>query len=240
MNEEYFDKAEKYLAHQLSDEERTAVETQRKENAEFEKVFQMVMLSRDVINQEVEDDLRLKIKSWREESTKKNNYFLYSVIGIAASLALIMTFYFLLTPTAPLNNVQLAKSNYTQPTTPGSTMGNADSLWAAGIEAYKSGKYRDAATTWEKIFDSSPEIKYYEAHAYFQAGEYEKASALFEALSSGTTIFAYPSDWYEILSLLAADQTEEMRFKLDKILSHKDHPYYPDASKLHQDVMEKE
>jgi hypothetical protein len=70
------------------------------------------------------------------------------------------------------------------------------------------------------------------AHSYFNGKKYDQAVFLFQQLTSGSSVYNYPSDWYLALSYLALNDHDKSRKQLEAILKDKDHPYYAEAAQL--------
>lgn len=230
--EEYISRAERYLRHDLDEAGRRQFEADMKEDAELKDIYQKCKFAMDVINNQVESDLREKFGHWKKERSQATRRTLYWYSAIAASILLLISFYFILTSPQQKSGAQLAHELYSLPKGPGSVMGDADIHWSKGAEAYNRGDFKEAAAEWAYIDNPGPETTYYLAHSYFNSSQYAKASAAFDKLSTGTSVYNYPADWFLALSLLAEEKEELSRAQLGKMISDQRHPYYEDALKL--------
>ncbi len=232
MEEQYINKIEAYLKHTLSDHECDQFEKALKNDATLRKTFNEYALAMDVMDQQVENDLRVKFASWKQERKFiTRRITMYS--ALAASILLLVGMCFLLKlKSGPTTYEQLAHTYYLLPEAPSHSMGDDQIHWNKGIKAYTRKDYEEAIRHWQHVEYPDAEINYYLAHCYFSVRKYEMAARLFNDLKEGTSAFSYAAEWYLVLSYLCDGQMEEYKPLLEIILTDKEHPYHSEAIEL--------
>lgn len=232
MKEEDIIRSERYLSHSLNEDEKRQFESDLKKDVELERAYNRCKLAMDAVNREAEEELRHKFVQWRQANSESKSRRLYSMIAIAASVLLVIVFYFMFRQVPGESGEAIALQWYKPPQQPAGSMGEAEERWARGAEAFRQGNFADAADQLSKIEHPAPEVIYYLAHSYFRNGAFDKASFAFQQLSAGSSVYSYPSDWYLALSLLADGQYAGLNEQLERITSDNSHPYFKDAREL--------
>lgn len=232
MEEERIIQVEAFYNGRLSKDDQQQFMRDLEEDPALKRVFEEYELCLSVIDRQVEKELRSKFDTWRAPQKESKTRTLFVMMSIAASLLLLISFYFIFVSSKPNTADQLAYDVYTLPKSPGSTMGEGDQHWLQGKEAYNNKDFHRAISEWSAIKNPTPEETYYLAHSYFNIRDYAKAEALFRQVALGTSVYNYPADWYLTLSYLALNKKDEFKKQLDKIIVDKDHPYNSEAREL--------
>jgi tetratricopeptide (TPR) repeat protein len=232
MEEQYISKIEAYFKRTLSDDERKKFEKELQKDPVLKETFDQYKLAMDVMDQQIENDLRVKFSDWKKEKKHiSRNITIYS--AMAASIVILVGFYLIFKwRTGSATYEQLASRYYSLPEPPAYSMGDEEIHTEKGMNAYRKNSFQDAINEWLKVKDPDPEVMYYLGHAYYNEKEYQKAAQIFKKLAKGTSVYNYPSDWYLLLSLLSSGNTEQFQHQTEYILSDKKHPYYKDALEL--------
>lgn len=231
MEEEYIKRVEAYLSRRLSEGERVQFEAELNSDQVLKNIFDEYTLAMVVIDRQVENDLRLKFKTWRVENKRARSRTLVLWSSMAASLLLLITFFFIFSPPVSKSK-QVALDVYTLPKSSGSTMGESDQHLSMGRQAYDNSDFQQAIVEWSTVTAPTPEVTYYLAHSYFNTKKYDEAASLFQRLASSSSVYNFPSDWYLALSYLARDNHEKGMQQLAKMVKDKDHPYHHEAQQL--------
>jgi len=232
MNEELNNKIDAYFKHALSKAESDAFERDIQNNPELSRLMDEYRLAMDVIDQQQENELRLKFSSWKQDEKQVVVRSITPYLAIAASILILVGLYIFYDKSKPATYTQIALQYYNLPGSPEYSMGLEQIHWQKGIELYTNKDFKQAAHEWVQITDANPEVKYYLAHCYFNLKEYNQATSLFKELSEGTSVYSYPSDWYIVLSLLSNGDIEQATDVIEKIIAAKEHPYYSQTSDL--------
>lgn len=237
MEEEYIKRVEAYVNRRLREDERVQFEADLTSDQGLKNIFDEYSLAMAVVDRQVENDLRLKFQTWRTNSKRGKSRMLVISMSIAASLLLLITFYFLILSPPVTESKQLALDVYTLPKSSGSTMGESDQHLSMGRQAYDNNNFQQAIAEWSTVTTLTPEVTYYLAHSYFNIKKYDEAALLFQRLASSSSVYNFPSDWFLALSYLALDNHERGMRQLEKIVNDKDHPYRQEAQQLKAKVL---
>ena len=237
MDQEYINRVESYIKGELNADEKRQFDLEIVENSELATIYREYVLAMDAVDHQVESELREKFNSWEKpDAEKSKSVKMISMIWkVAASFILIAGLYFVFIQTEKDFNTraELALSAYVPPESPGRTMGGKSSdLWADGLDAYEASDFNTAVDMWSAIENPGSEVQFYLAHAYFSIGNYNKSIELFKSLSESGSSYNQLSDWYLLLSYLAADSSSGFNDQLRKITANQKHPYLEKALEL--------
>lgn len=229
-NEEHIARVEAYFRHELSDSEVTELKSDLQKDDDLHNLFKEYQLAFDVVDREAEKDLREKFKDW--EISKSPSKSGFSTLGIAASIVLLIGFYFVFIYEDDITSLELAESYYAIPEAPSNSMGDSDQEWSDGVFAFGNGDFTSAIQQWEKISDPTYEQSYFLGHAYFNVNAYNQSAQSFLTLSDGTSSYALASKWYLALSYLALEDHEAFeRITLD--IMDESNPYNSEMNALY-------
>lgn len=106
-----------------------------------------------------------------------------------------------------------------------------DTSYTQAFQYYENGAYQEAIRLF-KALPISPERDFYLAQSYLMRREIAEAMPLLKALRQQDSRFQQPTQWYESLSYLALNNTDEAIVALKKIEATNAHPYQTKASIL--------
>jgi len=238
MEDQYVNRVETYIRGDMTEREAKQFEEELETNSVLADVYREYTLATEAVDQQVEMDLKDQFEAWeREEDKRPKGVVIPLFMKIAASLIILVgVSYLIFHKSKTLTGEQLALKEYKLPESQGSTMGEGNELWSVGLWAYENKDYAEAIKNWSELENPNPEMLYYLAHAYFNTGQYDNALSLFKELSNGTSTYNYSSDWYLLLTYLAADHKEEFDQLVAKISDDPNHPYQKDAIELKERV----
>lgn len=247
----YIERLDQYATGSMSEPERLAFEAELQDNPELREALALYRESEAVIEQGIENNLRLQFQSWAEEAratqpvaTKKQEAKVISLRtvvtrwAIAASVLLVAGFFFLYQSSQSLSDPALFAANYEAPDG-GLVRGSGplDAL-AQGAEAFTNKNYAAARTFFNQISPTDPpyaEAQYFLGHIALLQQEYDEALAAFDkAVQANDIRITEKAQWNMVLTYVAAKRTEDANFKtlLSELASNVNHSYYADAKTL--------
>jgi len=226
---------EAYLANKLSPEEAKTFERELQNDPELAQMHREYQLAMDTVDQALADEIRSELNQPAAKSTFFNRNR-YAIRGAVAAIIVLAILYVVVLAPGGKNSYSspqaLAQSTYSLPENPQQTMGDSEENWAAGSRHFEKGEYQQAIQDWEQIQDPNAEQMYYQAHAYYKAGDYDQAISLFLLLTKGSSAYSFQADWYLALSYLTSGKTSHGKQKLEEIIQNPDHPYGNSASEM--------
>lgn len=247
----YIERLDQYATGSMSDSERAAFEAELQENAELREALALYRESEAVIEQSIENNLRLQFQSWTAENraaqpvaTGKHETKIISLRtvvtrwAVAASVLLVAGFFYLYQSSQSLSDTALFAANYEVPD--GSLMRGsapADPL-AQGAEAFSNKNYAVARTFFNQIPPTDPpyaEAQFFLGHIALQQQEYDLAIAAFDkAVKANDIRITEKAEWNIVLTYVAAGRTEDANFKtlLTALAGNVNHSYYEQAKAL--------
>ena len=231
---------ENYLNHQLGTEERAAFENRLQEDTAFASEFERHQRAHRALDFMIAKNLKEQLMSLEAEEEKvisinrnRRGRRLLFVRAAAAAVVLFMVgFYFFNLPQGSMSGSEIAASYYQGPDY--SIRGgddNSQTILSRGIEALENKEYNEAISTLDSIesnSDSFVQAQYFQAHAYYQSGEYRKAERRFEQVSTGNDMLLQEdAEWYSLLSCLALNK--DCGPKLVPLTEDPDHAYNDQA-----------
>lgn len=204
----YQELIEPYVNGLLSASELAEFEKQLAVDENLREEVDLFKMTEIVIDEAVKNEIAGQIKVMRSnrqiESSKPLvvRRIIYS-LSVAASIALLIGFYFFQNP--GVDSVGFAKNQYNNYQPNFSTFrGDNESDRIQNL--LEEGKGAEV----EKILkDQKPLDQYLLAHAFFLQGKYEEALSSFQSIASKTDSDANAADFYSALSLFALEREEE-------------------------------
>jgi len=253
MNHElYIERLDQYATGSMTDPERAAFEVELQENPELREALALYRESEAVIEQSIENNLRLQFQSWAEEdratqpvATGKPEAKVISLRtvvtrwAVAASVLLVAGFFYLYQSSQSLSDPALFAANYVAPED-GPLRGDTapEDPISQGAEAFTNKNYAVARTFFNQIpATDAPyaEAQYYLGHIALLQQQYDEAIAAFDkAIQAKDTRITEKAEWNMVLTYVAAGRTEDPGFKtlLTKLAGDVNHSYYEPAKAL--------
>jgi len=228
MEELRYIEFDNYLNHELSDTELKSFEEKLKTDADFKQEFEIYKalessLASKFKNEEAEKELRNTLSSLgsqyirpienSKKETKIITLFNYKKLMVAASIALIISFFL-------FNNGKPVYGDFSN---------------HSNLELVVRGKNNDAIVNAEKAFNSKNykealqqltilsetqndiEIELYKGISQLELSNYVEADVIFNKISAGNSSFVNKATWYKALSLLKQEKYEDCKRVLKTI-----------------------
>lgn len=160
------------------------------------------------------------------------------IIGLAASLMLVVTAYFGLKDQSPDDHQQYAQYEYNDPGLPVVMSQSSNYALYDALTYYGEQNYTTAV---EKLLalpsTSSDTVAYYLGASYLYQEQYKKAIAQLPSVAkNSSSVFQEKAQWLLILSYLKGGDTQSAKVVLDEILSDSEHQFYQKAAKLQKEI----
>lgn len=237
MDEDIYTLIERYLAGELTPEEKKSFEDRIKSDLDFaEKVSLYRSLGENLKSrfsgEQDEQRLRESLQAIsKEEITKKSG----KVISLqwyhwaaAASIALIAVFWFYTTtPTLP------HYSDYAIHGSLSLTERGDDSLKHQAEEAFNAAKYEQAVHYFNQLLEADPdntELQLYKGISLLELDRYEEAESIFDPIKNSTTVYQDKAIWYLALSALKQKDYDKCKALLNQLPS--DSEYHNKAKEI--------
>lgn len=173
-------------------------------------------------------DSEYKLKSNSKSSSGRVFPFKPWQIGIAATILLVIGFYF-------FSNI--GQPSYHEYANPGEivlTVRSESQTDFKNAEAsYNSRDYNKAISYFNILLEKSPEnveVQFYKAIALIETDQFEKANSLLKSISEGNSAYAHKAIYWRALNMLKHNKLQEAKTILQEIPSNS--PEYPMANKL--------
>ncbi|MDX1938932.1 MAG: tetratricopeptide repeat protein [Saprospiraceae bacterium] len=237
---------ERYLSDELNGTEKLILDQRLTEDESFAEEFQRRQIAHTTLDYMIAKNLKAQLQELERENKgkvvaiNKNRQKRLVILSLAASILLIVTFFFII-PQNSMSNAELASAYYESPdlTIRGSeTTSPNQELLASGIIALENKEYAKAIATLESVPENNPYYilaQYYLGHAFFAAGQYEQATASFVRVRTSEDIrYQEDAEWYELLSCLA--QEADCNALLNKLSTNPNHIYYGKALEIKKQI----
>lgn len=267
MEEQQFDKIESYLDGQLSGAALTAFEQQLQTDSTLAAMTEEHRIAHNAIELLIEEDLRKELAMLREEeatvpaaitpkvvqmpertataaitASTPRRRSLFPRLAAAASIILLIGFFTLQYTGNSSSVLDQHFTEYPMPEINRSGKVTDKHPLASGLNDYKIENYEEAI----RYFQSIPvedqrynEAQFYLGHSFYKNKEYTAASNTYRQLvQSGDIRFLDKAEWYQLRSLIAANQQKSDQFTnlLNKMINDKGHPYHQKAKNLKADL----
>ncbi len=228
---------EKYLSHNLSEEEIKAFELRLKAEPEFSDEFKLYretsgFLEKKYNSEEELQSFKGNLKDISDKyfinKTSSRNSFIWWKIAAAAFILIFAGIYFFYQSSLPLYQefadhglISLAER------------GNNKEQYYKAEKAYNAGNYVEAKKYLEEIIkneEANQEIKLYYAISLIETEEYLKAKEILDEISNTHSVYRYEAVWYKALSMLKQKEYKQSTEILKTI--PKGEARYSEAQKL--------
>jgi predicted Zn-dependent protease len=252
MSEINYEIINQYLEGELSGEALLSFEQELKTNPELVKELALYkMINEDMSEhsrqEQEEQDLtgnlkKLNEKYFNEPSGKVIRFSRWWYAGIAAAAAAVL--FFVIRPFAgPEFNNQKLYAYYMNDieSLSGGQRGNpADSLLVKAADFYNQKDYTKALPLLKDILTSKPDetqLKLAAGICYLQTGRFDSATAVFDEIANGTSVFNNEAVWYKALAALNQNRLDECYRILEKLPAEASS--YKEAKKLMKKINSK-
>lgn len=245
-NNPNFERVDKYLNNELSEQERQALEAQAERDEDLSAELERQQAAHKVLDLVIAKNLKQQLEDLEEESKvvampQKRRFSLYQ-LAAAASVLLVIGFGALFFLNGSDDPAGLASAYYATPDLNAQRSVTEDPNTAnaltQGLEMLNLKQYQEAIATLS-IIDAGNEqyvpAQYALGHAYYLAGQYQAAESSFAVVSdSGDFRYAEDGEWYALLACLAQGQTCNTR--LQAIITQPDHTYIKQAREISEKI----
>ncbi len=246
--EELIDKIEKYLRRELPPDEAADFEAQLADDPALREEVAAVRIARQVIEQDIEDQLRQDLAAIAAEAGQKpeepapraRTIPLGRRLAIAATVLLLIVggaFWWLNRRGGDAEQL-VAQFYEPENLSRQRALALAPGPLAEGVAAFENEDYEAAV----EYFAAAPpgsdyylDAQLYLANAYFQLNDQKAARSVLQPLTENPNpLLAEKAEWLLVLSYLKSGPAEkaEVNARLKAILSDPDHSYFPAAAEL--------
>lgn len=211
MNDNMFEKIDKYLLNEMSDHERLLFEKELATNDDLSSTFNIYKtIETEMRNTEKysEEEARLKnslqklnevhfnpVTQQTAKVVRMRSSFIKVGVAVAASIIVIVSAYFLFLQ--PGHNTQKMANAYISGhlTELSQTMGTPDDSLQQGIAAFNNKEYNKALQIFQSVLNNHPdniEAKEYIGQVYLVTKDYDKALQQFDELADMKGLFSNP------------------------------------------------
>ncbi len=247
MKMEEAENIDRYLRDEMSTSERLAFESKVSQDAALQRELD---LHRDLMagmEYHYNASLKRKLQAREEASTpthtpvakpasRGRRFFLVSM-GIAATFLILFIggYFYLSSTTAPTEFYYAYYQPYPNIINPVERSGvMPEDTLARALIAYERGDFQQAIQMFQEAKNElSPGHQFYLALSHLESGNQLSAiEHLQEVIIAQDDTFYLPALWYQGLAHLAAQQPEEAKEVLGKLLEEEDSTYYAKAQKI--------
>lgn len=233
-SQEKIEMIERYLANDMSEEERRGFEAEVGQDSDLASELERRQTAHKALDFLISEDLRSELKAMEAKEGKvvtmktKRTSYIYKM-AIAASFLILIAAFFIFGPGGQMSGSQAALAYYESPdySMRGST--NQVVELTSGLTALSNGDFEEAISQLSSITSDAEQYisaTYYLAHAYFQNEQYGQAQERFEIVAnSGDIRFLESAEWNLVLSCLAQENSN-CEQEIEKITSNPGHPYH--------------
>lgn len=238
--EEIFNRIEKYLTGELIGKERDDFAKAIASDQELKKQVQSHMGVDQLLEYQLEKDLRQNMEQWSSPLKGKNMSMarrLRRIGSIAAGFAILLIGGFWYAG-SNYGRQALISKYYSVPISPLTrvTTVDTDDPYNLGMESFSAQQWEQAITflsTVEPGFTHYDDARLYLGHAYLNQKEYEAANSIFDSLE-----LMDPSlDWLHVLSLMGSRSNKDsLDNAIQEILGTPNHPFHDQATALQKEL----
>ncbi len=247
MEKNYFEWIEDYLSGNLNNSDKTEFESEMENSTELREQVALFPLAGKMVEEHQAHelfDLVGKIKNEEQDETKvvsinnkpKNKF---RIFALAASVVLILGFFFTFYQTGQYSDSGIANSNF-ELYDAGVLLGDGDdSNYRKGIIAYQKKDFTTAVSEFNKVTPSDSDFssaQFYGSLSLMTLGNPQLAIPTLENLSNSTGPLQEPAEWYRALALLDAGERDKAISALENIANNSDHFYAGKAKEVLEDL----
>lgn len=229
MNEEVdIEILESYLQDRLRDEAKEQVENRLRTDEDFAALYSDVKILQEGIRESSRRRTASKLKKLEAEIAQHEKSGVkvipinrtYWAIGAAASIVVLVSFFFLfrstpLTPSEELFQTYFKPyTNITSPSTRGQTVVTPTTV---AFQKYDAQEFDEAIELFEAIDQKDAALHLYLGNAYLATGNATSAVDNFKACMQKSDTFTKQAEWYLALSYLKNNETDKCISLLNKI-----------------------
>lgn len=240
------DKIKAYVEGTLSTAEKQQFEDELRTNEDLQLDVNFYHLEQDMINVEIEDDIRVKAKQWQLEASETPVSStsiikrLRRPLSVAASLLAVVSTIGLFFANSNYSDQSIATKAYKTPelSSISRDVDSGTTIFEKGSNTYDAAQYQVALEIFQEIPQSSP--SYYQAqfniaHCYNQLDQTTEAIQSFQLVIDGTKDKQLKqfAEWYLALTYLDSEgESSNFKAQLSKILANPNHRKLQDAQDL--------
>lgn len=244
--EETFDKIEAYLKGQLDAKEKAAFEQKMATDSNLQEEVALHRLEQQSMELLVEKDIRGKMQKWKTESKevtqapKRNTIVRLGPWLAAATVALLLLFYFLVPKEQVLSGPELAAQYYEKPKSSQERSINIDNQnpLLEAFTLFDASNFIAAADLFGAVPAASPYYwlaQEWLGHSQYNANQLAQAIETFKRVVDGdVSPYSERNEWNLLLAYLKDNQEREARQVLNKVLEEEGHAYHKKVEKLKQ------
>lgn len=222
MNEaNMLEQIDRFIAGTLSSTEKESFKTALESNPQLDELYNKELIARASIREMIRKDYKNQISEWTASQYKTSSNFektktrrLYTLIAIAASIAIFATVFFTLSPNA---NSQKIISTYAFEADDMRIRGTQEeNVFDKALQEYYAGHYDAAIAQLEGLQNSetsSTQVNYYLAHAYLQSGRSAESATIFSDIISTPNLPAFMNrqklEWNLLLAQAANGSVDD-------------------------------
>jgi len=248
----YFDQLEAYAEGRMPEAERAAFEAELADSAELRQALQHYRLSRETVEQGIEDNLRGQLETWAAEEAgyiapmevrpKARIVAMrpqWIRLAAAACVVLMAGWFLLQWAGRGYTDHALYSANYELPRASDLRSGTAgENPLEAGYKTLENKDFQAAVNYFKTIEPENErygEAQFYLGHAALQLKQYNLAIEAFETtIRQNEAKFREDAEWNLTLTYVAAHRTKDMAFKnlLAFLINTPGHAYHRQAFEL--------
>ncbi|MEM7373833.1 MAG: hypothetical protein AAF587_34740 [Bacteroidota bacterium] len=241
------DQVQKYLANELSEEERLAFEKRFSEEPEFAKEARALLQVEQLI---LADSMQMRKEAFLREFPQERKQegpirFLSWQMSIAASIVILFIgagVWVWLKQSSAMTSEQLFAAHYEPLRVYTERSGSPDdSLLKGAHRLFHEGKYQASLLEYQKVLlrknaIDSTQALLFSGFSHMELGQGQQALEYFQMIQSAGAIAH--ADWYSALAHLQMGNEAEARDALTQILGYQDHYYHTQAKELLQKLQQ--
>jgi TolA-binding protein len=226
-----------YLQGKMSDKEKVAFEQRLIEDADLRAEFEnqkkvIEAIQAGALKEKLEE---LHLKHQLKNKTHKR-FYLYTAMAVAASFAVVLSFWFLHQPVVGSPYEQTIASVYFKDPGLPTLMSSPehDQLFELAMIDYKQGDYRSSLDRLTELNADQPHndtIQFYMGVNWYELGNFNRAGQVFDELrQSDSEYVVEKAQWFAALNYLQLENREQARELFELIAEDYSHLYHRDAS----------
>lgn len=228
---------DRYLQGEMSDKEKVTFEQRLIDEPDLREEFENQKKIIDIVSagalKEKLEELHL-----RHQIKKRNHgrFYLYTATAVAATFAIVLSFWFMYQPAAGTPYEQMIASVYFKDPGLPTLMSTAETNreFELAMIDYKLGDYRSSLDRLTALSEENPQndtIRFYLGVNWFELGNFQRAGQLFEELRTSDSRYVIEkAEWYSALNYLHLEDREKAGELFNNIAEDYSHLYQSDAS----------
>lgn len=235
LSEDIMDKIDRYLQGKMSSEEHSAFEADMNTNSELKKAIEdHKSLIFTIEAASAKDELN-RIMNREKAKQGKTIGIRRSWMAVAASLAILVTSFFLIRNSGGGNQGLYAEFYQVDPGLPTTMSAESDVQFTEAMVLYKQGEYSRALAEFEKLATDQPAsdtLLFYQGICHLELDQAEISAKLLKEVEASSTLFGEKAQWYRALSLLKSSDLIGAESILESISGQSGHRYFQEANLL--------